>query len=303
MRISTQPFFVMMMVVLAYLPGVNAQTNGNMEAWSPSGSPPPFDWLYPTGWTTNNGTTEFITSGTKRSTDEHSGSYAAQMSTLNVFGTLTPSVLVLGTAMLDFPNYSVKAYTGGEALTQVPSEVSFYYKLQTGAAFENALFKILIKRGNGSSEPDTVYHEVHGIQAVDAYTEARFSIPEVDISPLTDSIVLVFETNNEIASGINVLYVDDVVVDFISATKTPGADPGILVYPNPVYSNQSFVIKAEMDEDSGIELFDLMGRKMNEVFFEKWRNDEWKISPNEIPGGLYTLRLGLGQAVKVMVVE
>ena len=303
MRFSTSCFLIIIFIFLAKMPYMGAQTNGNMEAWSPSGSPPPFDWLYPTGWTTNNGTTEFITSGTKRSTDEHSGTYAAQMSTLNVFGTLTPSILVLGTAMLDFPNYSVKAHTGGEALTQVPTEVSFYYKLQTGAAFENALFKILIKRGNGSGDPDTVYHEVHGIQAVDQYTEARFPIPDVEIDILTDSIVLVFLTNNENASGINVLYVDDIVVDFASATNTTAENNTVVVYPNPVYSNQSFVVKAEMQEDSQVELFDLMGRKMMDVFFEKWKNDEWRISTNGLQGGLYTLRLGTGQTVKVIVVD
>ncbi len=122
------PKYSVLFVIASFLFSLNAagQANGSLETWLPSGRPAPFDWKFPQGWSTNNATTEFSGAGVSQSPDEHSGSWAARLRTLNLFGTITRSQLVLGNCKLDFPNYRILPITGGEPLLMEPKVVSFF---------------------------------------------------------------------------------------------------------------------------------------------------------------------------------
>ncbi|HZV70738.1 MAG TPA: T9SS type A sorting domain-containing protein [Saprospiraceae bacterium] len=240
---------------------LNGQQNGGFENWSPSGSPPPFDWKYPTGWTTNNATTEFISAGVTRSTVKHSGTYAAQVKTLNIFGTLTRSQLSLGKGKLDYPHYQVAPNTGGEPLAMIPHEVSFFYQLSIDSPAEYAVAEILVKRPSGSTVPETVFHESVMLPAVDIYTEVKVQIPEAGINIATDSIVILFSSNDTSEVGNNILFVDDVSIDFTSANQpAPKMLADISIYPNPLHSGQEIVIKNSSAEIHDISLTDLSGK-------------------------------------------
>lgn len=282
--------FLCMLVFLAYTGSVCfSQQNGGMESWTPSGSPPPFDWLYPTGWTTNNATTEFTTAGTRRSTDEHTGNYAAQISTLNVFGTLTRSQLVLGIAMLDFPNYQVKAYTGGEPLSIVPTMVSFYYKLNVDNVLEYAVADVLIKRGSGMAIPDTVYHEKRMLSPVAAYTKVEMLIPDVEIDILTDSIVIAFSSNDESEAGLNVLYIDDVRIDEASALNPGPESLAYSIYPNPVQQGHDVTLDANGNQMYKLDILDVVGRKVKADEGISFLHDKATINTTCLMPGLYFL--------------
>jgi hypothetical protein len=263
MRLSLTTFKLSLLFLLTGLAVnfITAQQNGGFENWSPSGSPPPFDWKFPTGWTTTNATTEFITAGVTRNTYHYSGEFAAQIKTLNIFGTYTRSQLALGNCKLDYPHYQVKAWTGGEALSMLPQKVSFFYQLTIGDPVEYAVADILIKHPNGSSSPDTVFYQSVKLPAVDIYTEVNVPIPEAGINIATDSIVILFSSNdtNEIAP--NILYVDDVSIDFVSATD-PGQlkNEAMVLYPNPVRSGEILNIVFPENKIHDLKILDLTGR-------------------------------------------
>jgi hypothetical protein len=296
--------FLFMLVFLVYKENVCfSQQNGGMESWTPSGSPPPFDWLYPTGWTTNNATTEFITSGTKRSTDEHSGTYAAQLRTLNVFGSLTRSQLVLGTAMLDNPNYQVKAYTGGEPLSFVPTALSFYYKLDVDNVLEYAVAEVLIKRGTGTAVPDTVYHEKRMLSPVASYTNVEILIPNVGIDILTDSIVIAFASNDENEAGLNILYIDDVHIDEASALSPgPGAQTYSL-YPNPVQQGIDVTVEVIGYQLGKLDILDVMGRKVNAEVSMSIDHHRATIHTSRCMPGVYLLMMDGEPAQNILLVQ
>ena len=284
---------------------ISAQQNGGFEDWTPSGSPPPFDWSYPTGWTTTNATTEFITAGVNRSEDAHSGEYSAQIKTLNIFGTNTRSQLVLGNAKLDPPMYRVIGYTGGEPLNMIPESVSFFYKLTQQSPFESAVADILIKRREaGDPYPDTVFHHSEYLQGTDAFTEVNIPIPDVEINIETDSIVLVFSSNDTSEFGINFLYVDDVSVDFVSATKPVVRSSSNLVYPNPVHAGHPLTIqKGDVSQVTEIKWIDSFGRTIAE---ENYPDDDGQfvhLDVCQIPGGIYTLLLNGVYSIRVLVTE
>lgn len=284
-----------MLFVLVILPlsFVTAQQNGSFESWSPSGSPPPFDWKFPTGWTTNNATTEFITAGVTRNNYNYAGEFAAQIKTLNIFGTYTRSQLALGNCKLDPPNYQLKAYTGGEPLLMIPDEVSFYYQLTTGVPAEYAVAEVLIKRGSGSAIPDTVYHASMNLPAVDIYTAAHITIPDVGINTVTDSIVILFSSNdtNEVAA--NILYVDAVSIDFSNAVQpTPGQSSTVRLYPNPVRQGENLTIEQPDKSLSAIEIFDSVGKRIGSCFEEVVADDRIQILTRQWQPGIYFIVAG-----------
>ncbi len=294
--------FAFFLHLLLFICPLSGQQNGDFESWSPSGSPPPFNWIFPTGWTANNATTEFITAGVTRNTYHYSGEFAAQIKTLNIFGTLRRSQLALGNCQLDYSNYQVRAYSGGESLPMIPDQVSFYYQLTIGAPAEYAVAEVLIKRPSGSSIPDTVYHGTLELPAVDIYTQAHLSITESGINPATDSIVILFSSNdtNEVAS--NILYVDDVSIDFASSINhLPESQPALIAYPNPVKTGESLNIKIDDDKMHQLQLLDHTGRRLECCFDMTYEGEDLHLSPLDLTPGIYTIILDGRNAYRFVV--
>jgi|GEM_PF-4609219 len=286
-------FLLILLQSLLFSFTLAAQQNGSFETWLSSGKQPPFDWKYPTGWTTNNATTEFTAAGVTRNNYNYSGEFAAQIKTLNIFGTLTRSQLALGTCQLDYPHYQVKANTGGEPLSMVPNEVTFYYQLTTGSPAEHALAEVLIKRGSGSSTPDTVYYASMVLPAVGIYTEMQMIIPDVGINMTTDSIVILFSSNdtNEVAS--NILYVDDVSIDFTNSIH-PAPEPtsNVMLYPNPVHHGETLTIRQPDGDFSKMKIYDVNGRMIGCCLDELVGDGQVQIQTCQMQPGLYFLVAG-----------
>ncbi|MGB4849965.1 MAG: T9SS type A sorting domain-containing protein, partial [Saprospiraceae bacterium] len=267
-----------------------AQQNGSFENWSPSGSPPPFDWKFPTGWTTNNATTEFTSSGVNRNNYNYSGEFAAQLKTLNIFGTLTRSQLALGNCKLDYPKYRIKAYTGGEPLPMVPQQVTFYYQLTIGQPSEHAVADILIKHPSGSANPDTVFYASVSLPAVDIFTQVNVPIPDVGISTATDSIVILFSSNDTNEVGLNTLYVDAVSVDFVSAIDHgPSSQPSISIYPNPLRTEETLNVNFSDDRIHNLKLMDSTGRIIESACDQNSTGSCVRIETLHLPPGIYCL--------------
>ncbi|MBK9981997.1 MAG: T9SS type A sorting domain-containing protein [Saprospiraceae bacterium] len=269
---------------------LTAQQNGSFENWSPSGSPPPFNWMFPTGWTTNNATTEFTADGVRRNNYNYSGEFSAQLKTLNIFGTLRRSQLALGNCQLDYPNYRIKAYTGGEPLPMVPQQVTFYYQLTIGHPSEHAVADILIKHPSGSANPDTVFYASVSLPAVDIFTEVNVPIPDAGINTATDSIVILFSTNDTNAVGLNILYVDAVSIDFVSSTDHgPSVQPSIRLYPNPLRTEEVLNVNFSDDKIHSVKLMDSTGRIIESGFDQNSTGSNTRLGALRLPPGIYCL--------------
>src|SRR5688572_631248 len=232
MKSFLQTITYLLILIVSFTNHLFAQQNGSMEEWT-SGSMPPFNWKYPNGWTTTNATTEFNGAAVTQSTDEHSGTFAAQLRTLDLFGTLTRSQLALGNVKLDYPRYRLIGYTGGEDLAFVPNALNFYYKLTTGDANEYAVADILIKRREaGDPYPDTVYFESVQLHSTASYTQVNVPFPTDNINAETDSIVILFSSNDTNEIALNTLLIDDISIDFASAVNPTPNQNSVSIYPN-----------------------------------------------------------------------
>lgn len=283
---------------------LSAQQNGGFENWSPSGSPPPFDWKFPTGWTTTNATTEFITAVVRRVTDAHSGTYAAEIRTLNVFGTNRRSQLALGLCKLNYPEYRIEPYTGGEAMTSIPQEVSFYYKLSNLDTNDVASVEVMIKRPPGMAFEDLVFYARTDLQPVGAYTRMTIPIGESGIDVATDSILIVFSSNGPDAPGTNVLVVDDVVIDFTSSNQ-PGPITDLIgkAYPNPIQSTGTLTIVNPGKEIHAVHMIDATGRIVSGCL--QLAGDDEIIELTGLPSvsGIYSLLLDGKCFARIVVVD
>jgi len=290
-RSSTRNLLLILFgLVLLPAHSISAQQNGSFESWSPSGSPPPFDWKFPTGWTTNNATTEFITAGVTRNNYNHSGEFAAQIKTLNIFGAYTRSQLALGNCKLDYAHYQLNAYTGGEPLAGIPDNISFYYQLTTGVPSEYAVADLLIKRGSGSSLPDTIYHASMHLPAVDIYTEVQMNIPEVGINISTDSIVILFSSNDTNEIAVNILYVDDVTINSLSATNpVPESTQDVTIYPNPVRPGELLTIQWPVSKAGPFKIYDTAGNMVACCLDAVESGNRILIQTSQLLPGLYFL--------------
>lgn len=299
MKSLLQTLAYILILALSFTFNVNAQQNGDMEEWSSSGSPPPFDWKYPTGWTSTNATSEFNGASITRSTEEHSGTYAAQLRTANIFGTLTRSQLGLGNVKLDFPMYRLVAYTGGEPLPMFPNQVSFFYKLTVGHSNEYAVADVLIKRREaGDPYPDTVYHVSTHLQEAGVYTEVNIPIVTDNINPETDSILIVFSSNdtNEIAA--NTLLIDDVSIDFASAVNPSPNQNTVTIFPNPVHTNETLHFATTVEHISIFNPFGIVLFSINDSDIQSIDLSKTRLAP-----GIYFLRVNDEKPVKLLVTE
>ena len=292
------PFFISLFFIAAN--STFAQTNGDMEDWSPSGSPPPFNWMFPTGWTTTNATSEFIGAGVSRSPDAHSGMYSAQIRTLDIFGTITRSQLALGNVKLDPPMYRLIGYTGGEPLQMIPDHLTFHYLLTTGNVNEYAVADILIKRREaGDPYPDTVFFQSVHLPPVFGYQEVNVPFPSQGINPATDSIVIVFSSNDTSEIALNTLHVDDISIDFVSSV-VPGPDSNqSYVYPNPVGRYDQMFVAG--DAIKKISIMDLAGR----IVFATTSNlsNPILLDPCLLTPGTYIVRINDDSVQKLVVIE
>lgn len=299
MKPSLQTITYIFLLIVSFTGNILAQQNGGMEDWSPSGSPPPFDWKFPTGWTTTNATTEFSGAAVTQSTDEHSGTYAAQLRTIDLFGTLTRSQMALGNVKLDYPLYRLIGYTGGEDLSFVPNALSFYYKLTTGNANEYAVADVLIKRREaGDPYPDTVYFESVQLSSAATYTKVNVPFPTDNINAETDSIVIVFSSNDTNAIALNTLLIDDVSIDFASAiTPTPNQS-SVAIYPNPVHTDQVLHFTSLVDQ---FFILDAYGHTL----FSKSEDDMPSINLLEtnITPGIYYVQVNKEKVKKLVVID
>ncbi|MEO6131024.1 MAG: hypothetical protein ABIQ02_04195, partial [Saprospiraceae bacterium] len=145
-------------------------------------------------------------------------------------------------------------------------------------------------RGSGSAIPDTVYHYSLHLPAVDIFTEASISIPAFGINIATDSIVIVFSSNDTTEVAQNILYVDDVSIDLTSAiAPDPSMKQEVTLYPNPVRSGEMLTIRHTGKKWHDVKIEDSTGRIVNGCC--TWSGDDVtsSIGPVLLSPGIYSL--------------
>jgi hypothetical protein len=273
---------------------VNAQTptNGGFENWIPLTG---YDSL--AGWSSTNQywtSTNGFPVGVTKTTDAHSGTYALRAETmLGTGGDSTEARVSLGNVL-----------GKGVAFTQQPTALNFWYKYPVANGANVASIKLALTKWNSSTHsPDIVAmtFPFNVSSAVSAYTLVQLPIfyPGGPMAP--DTLLIYIVSSNISGSPSNpespgsVIYVDDMSLDGVTtdAQYLFADDKTVSIYPNPV--SESFTLSlTENMKNAEIQIFDVLGKIVYNGMVASINN---KINVNDIPTGLYTIRISDGNQV------
>lgn len=266
--------------------------NDSFEQWDSSGNPPPFDWHQPSDWSSTNPVTEFISAGITKSTDAHSGNFAAQIKTLNIFGTYRAGGLVCGHAKnVTSPDYTILPVTGGQPVSNKPVKVRGWYKFSTTTSSDSACVIVINKKWNtGSSDYDTIGLSRTYLPPASTYTLFEAWITDWDNFNSPDSVaVAFFSSNPDTASAGGILLVDDVELDFTtSISENEISMNEFQLYPNPA-SDELNIFFNKNSFFTSLNIYSSIGKIISS---EKISGDSnFTIDVHSLPAGLYLIEM------------
>ncbi len=188
----------------------NAIPNPGFENWTNQGN-----YKDPVSWGTINGSVAgacFCAGTCRQATSVHSGSFAAELKTISVFGQTAPGIAATGTI-----NTQTQAVDGGVAFNLRPDSIKGWYKY-TPQGTDTASVEIILSKWNGSARDQVGSAKWIKTTAVSSYTEFAKAIAySLTIDPDTMVIVLLSSHTNLNSSNVN----SDFFVDDLSLTFPP----------------------------------------------------------------------------------
>jgi hypothetical protein len=274
-----------------------AQTNvpnPSFETWSTFGTSPT-DYEDPTAWKSTNGTVAFNAQPVNKSTDSHTGTYAAEIKVTSVFGSIVPVTLTNGDVPNDFTDYQINYEKAGTAVSIKPNSVSGYYKFTPDAAsFDSAYAVVILKKWNGSTS-DTVGLGSLTFAPASSYT--AFNIPVTYTSTdMPDSIVVAFfnkATQDPSFSPTGKLLIDDISLDTVATSSgSMTTISSVSVYPNPI-THRAYVTAegiASLSE-CAFSVYNMLGTEVQRFNPEA---NTFMFHRNDLPAGSYFFKLTRG---------
>ncbi|MBO2008797.1 T9SS type A sorting domain-containing protein [Hymenobacter negativus] len=218
----------------------HAQTVANLdlETWSTRATSVTGGVEAPANWQTTDDLISSLvgvalpvgTTTVTKTTDAHSGTYAAQLETKTyaLVGQTFPGALALGTRLTDFGSlYSGVPYTAR------PTQMQFYYKLtRTGGTPDAGAVSVSLSRTTGGVSTDIA---IMGQTLAPASTYTLVTIPLTYTSTTTpDSLHIEFySSSTQTPTAGTTLLIDDISFVTPTATRAGLLDAPVSVAPNP----------------------------------------------------------------------
>lgn len=249
--------------------------NAGMENWTAGAG---FD--EPTGWGTPNPYGIVVVS---KSTDSHSGTYAARLASKNIIVVNVPGVM--GTGAIDPLNFTIN---GGFPISEAYNEFNGYFKFYPKGGDSCWIFAFFTKWNTANNSRDTVGIANFYGGSTPAYTQFHapiyYLLPEVP-----DSALVVAITSKTVLAGSDssVLYLDDLNFSGSVGIANMPEQPVVQSYPNP--ANDQLIIRLPAGNDvKQLEVFDLLGNKKSTM---KVSSGQVTLNTSHFPAGLYFYQL------------
>jgi Secretion system C-terminal sorting domain len=262
--------------------------NGGFENWTTQGTVEyPNNWLTTDAISAGQGSPFSLGTVTK-STERHSGSFAAKMESKTLFGVTLPAFLVLGSRFINSNTFGI----GGIPFTGRPGSLQFWYKL-TVAANDSAGVYFVLTRGGGTT--------AQVIGAAAAILPARtgysqFSLPVSYAAGLApDSLRLFFVCGTSGVAASSTLWVDDLALSgAVAAAASAATQATLSIYPNPSTSGE-FVLASLQNPavaTAPLRLYDAQGRLVRQQPAAPLNEAHGRsVDLRGMPAGVYLLHL------------
>lgn len=223
-----QRFTLVALLIMGLLFRGHAQQipNGNLETWTTSaGINHAQNWLTTDDLLTAQLGVPFATGTTSKTTDAHSGSFAAKLETVSG----VPGFLILGTSVTLRPDDIL----GGLPFTGRPASMQLHYKLSgTNLANDQPIAGAALTRTT-NGQRQTIAEGALYLPAAATYTP--LTIPLRYSSTLAPDSIHIFIASgiaNTLTSG-TTLYVDDIALGTALPTRETLDDARLTLFPNP----------------------------------------------------------------------
>jgi hypothetical protein len=259
--------------------------NAGFETWTDSISCgtwsgvefPGFPPLYPAVYTL------------KRTTDKHSGTYAAKITSAVISGLgNSPGVGTLGT--VDLTTQTIK---GGIPFTEKPATMKFWYKYQPVTGDTMFVFIGLFKR-NGSVTDTVAKGSFQLSQTVSAYTQQTITLEYLLPTVTPDSMnIIALSSQASIHAG-STLYLDDLTLEglFVGVPHVNLASE-ISLSPNP--SNGMVTVETGSNLVSKVRIINAIGQEVYATTFTSRKS----LNLQHLPKGLYVAEIASGDVKSV----
>jgi len=273
--------FILLLFVTYFSFSQDPTPNAGFENWTLKTFPTQYE--VPDNWDQLNDETNFIGILTcVKTTDAHSGSFAAKLITKTVTilsMTDTANGIISTGKIITTPPYGV---TGGIPYTLRPDSITGWYKY-TPTPGDSCQIEFDLKNVNH----DTIGKAIFKTGAtIDQYT--RFSAPVVYTSSGTPDtgLWLISSSNGFNALPNSTLIVDDLGLVFSTGISEPGSKPIISLFPNP--ARRMLYIENLNLLNGTCYICDLAGRIVMQFPFS---HNEEQFNLENISGGMYLYRI------------
>lgn len=275
--------------------------NGGLEAWTlVPGSGSFKDYEEPNdGWTSGNGVIHVAPGSDpvcEKTTDAHTGQYAAKLTTRSIFGQMASGSMFLGVFKLNLANPVSSARRGIPFAGPVPSRFRGFYRYQPVGTDSGAIYA-MFTRWNGSAR--VVIHEARlSITAsTPNWTEFDIAVPLFDETPDSMSVVAASSADGENFKGSvgSTLWVDDLSFSWSTSDVQESTTAETIIVAGSVAT----IPNAERVRS--VHAVDLLGRSINlgqissngQVDLSQCTGGMWFLTARDLNGALVARSLGV----------
>lgn len=276
-----------------------AVPNGQFETWTVrNGGDAPVQWQTTDDVLNLSPVKISSTGAVTKSTDMHTGSFAAKLTNINTKQGEVPGFLFLGNSLGNIFAVDSLEDLGGLPYTARPARLQFYYKF-AGAITQPSdrpTVAVMLTRTAGGVRTVVASGKKYLTLPATAYTLADIPLTyRQGYAP--DSVHITFGSGdyneNNFNPG-NTLFVDDVVLTgTVSATRDPQLQAAVSVYPNPS-STGVFTVTASREAAllaGSLIVTDAVGRVVLRQPAAPTNTDTRSVDLHQQPAGLYSLHL------------
>lgn len=235
----------------------------------------------------------------KRTTDKHSGNYAAKLETVffPLISTTLPGFANLGS--LDFMSQEI---SGGIPINAKPTRLKGWYKYNSVGGDTMLIAALLYKFNptNGVAE-EIGYATFLSNTTVNNYTKFEIDFTyDIDVTPDTIDVVLLSSASESPKNG-SKLFVDDLELDYTpQSVINVISTPSVSIYPNP--ASDHFKVINSTNSETKVSVYNIAGQKVINTSFNSMQH---KINTSDLNEGIYFVQISnqLGNKIIKLVIK